>query len=128
MIEVWRDGDRLLIAVPSVEAARQSANQPSAKSKMLHDKFSLPHRSLHSLQLELEKLMGGSGGDIAARTPRSGQGDDHTLADAGILAMTEVEWLAANLLALQSEAVALSRSLDETRGYVTEKCAAVEKV
>ena len=44
-----------------------------------------------------------------------------------MLTMTEEEWLVANLLALQREAVELTRSLDETRAYVAEKCAAVEK-
>lgn len=44
---------------------------------------------------------------------------------ADLATLTEAEWLVAELLVLQREAIARAASLDATLTYVSERCAAV---
>lgn len=115
-IEIWREGDSVLIGVPSaeVETGRIADLRPLQVTVRAVDR---PVRLNKGRVYEILAPL-----DVSARREaRDGR------VEAQMLTMTEEEWLVANLLALQREAVELTRSLDETRAYVAEKCAAVEK-
>lgn len=116
VIEVWREGDRVLIGVPAAEV---SAEQ-NVRLTPLPGSEAGVHRS--------PRVRRGRADEVLSPVERSArQQVDVGRVETEIIALTEEEWLVANLLALQREAVELTRSLDETRAYVAEKCAAVEK-
>lgn len=133
VIEVWREGDRVLIGVPSAERATRSSAEPFPSTELLEELKSARWRSLAKQYQELVASASSQEAQIdrdrlkyplAENTGRieSGVGD----VEADMLVLTEEEWMVANLLALQREAGELSRSVDETRAYVAERCAAIE--
>jgi hypothetical protein len=125
VIEVWRDGDRLLIALPLAEAAPQSGKRPSRKPAAIKGELAVI-QSLDRLQLETVEERDIGGKDIASPTPGSAVTDDPNLAAADMLLMSEDEWLVADLLALQQEARQLAKSVDSTLAQITAGCAAIK--
>ena len=122
MIEVWREGDRVLIDVPSTRGWARSgtglfgSDEPYDQHYMDNDNPST------------KNFFSSFVGDEGTNPEPSGRTlTDDERAEVDMLAMSANEWLVADLLALRRQAVDLSRSVDETLAYVAEKCAAIEK-
>lgn len=120
VIEVWREGDRVLIGVPSHEGSSRNADEVYRQVE--------GELQLRAAQSAEEKLLRAIFGEEHPKPKRQARKQiDAGRIEAEVLAMSEDEWLAADLLALQRQAVDLYRSADETLTYVAEKCAAVHK-
>ncbi len=109
-IEVWREGDRVLIGVgvPAAERQAEGATTAGRRSHAAKAGAMTPEERL------LLAIFGKGPEDVRQDRPED-----------GILTMSEAEWLVANMVALRAEAAERSRSLDETLAYVSERCPAV---
>lgn len=116
LIEVWREGDRVLIGVPSADHSTSGAHGEGlgyGDSWATYDPIEMNEGRLSEVP--------------AAPEPRGSAQANVERTEAEIFAMNDQEWLVADLLALRRQAVDLCRSLEETRAYVAEKCASIEK-
>ena len=109
-IEVWREGDRVLIGVgvPTAGGQAEDATMAGRRSRAARGGAITPEERL------LLAIFGKGPEDAERHRPED-----------GILTMSEAEWLVADMVALRAEAAERSRSLDETLAYVTKRCAAV---
>lgn len=107
-IEVWREGDRVLIGVGVPAAAERQAEGSTTTRRRRH-------AGRVGAMTPEERLLQAIFGKAPEEAGRQRPEDD-------ILTMSEAEWLVADMVALRAEAVERSRSLDETLAYVSERC------
>lgn len=119
VIEVWREGDRVLIGVPSLENSTSRRDQPP---RQVADDQDLRPAQMRYEALSPELI----GAGRTKRQERTSRKADAGRVEAEMLAMTEEEWLVANLLALQQEARELVKSVDDTLAHITAGCAAIK--
>lgn len=97
-LRIWQENDRLLVELRAVGAPAVT----DVHGEELHRR-------------ELDTLFEEETADVLA------PGDDPDM----FAKLTEADWLRAELVVLQKEAVARADSLDATLAYVSERCAAV---
>jgi hypothetical protein len=131
MIEVWREGDRVLIGVPSLDNSEDRSDSIATEPRQPENEKERRAREIAQILQKLATVdlltHSRSSEERAEPSRRPRRQADAGRVEAEMFVMTEDEWLTADLLALQRQAVDLCRSADETLAYVAEKCAAVHR-
>jgi hypothetical protein len=130
VIEVWREGDRVLIGVPSFDNPEYRSDNIATESRQRENDQVRPAREIAEMLRRLEKaslLMPSQSSEERAESKRRPRRQaDAGRVEAEMFVMTEEEWLTADLLALQHEARELAKSLDNTLAHITAGCAAIK--